>query len=60
MIQAFFIEHSYLIGIVSFILGWMGMPIVLRIAKAKGFVVRPNKRMVLFDWYCGYYGHWFY
>ena len=45
MIQAFFIEHSYLIGIVSFILGWIGMPVVLRIAKAKGFVVRPNKRM---------------
>lgn len=43
--QAFFIEHSYLIGLISFILGWIGMPIVLRIAKAKGFVVRPNKRM---------------
>ena len=45
MIQAFFIEHSYLIGFVSFLLGWLGMPVVLRIAKAKGFVVRPNKRM---------------
>lgn len=43
--QTFFIEHSYLIGLISFILGWIGMPIVLRIAKAKGFVVRPNKRM---------------
>ena len=43
--QTFFIEHSYLIGLISFVLGWIGMPIVLRIAKAKGFVVRPNKRM---------------
>ena len=43
--QEFFINHSYLIGLVSFLLGWLGMPVVLRIAKAKGFVVRPNKRM---------------
>jgi len=45
MIQAFFIQHSYLIGLISFLLGWIGMPMVVRIAKAKGFVVRPNKRM---------------
>lgn len=45
MIQSFFIEHSYLIGLVSFLCGWIGMPVVIRIAKAKGFVVRPNKRM---------------
>lgn len=45
MIRTFFIEHSYLIGFVSFLLGWLGMPLVVRIAKAKGFVVRPNKRM---------------
>ena len=45
MIQDFFIQHSYLIGLVSFALGWIGMPVVIRIAKAKGFVVRPNKRM---------------
>ena len=45
MIQSFFIEHSYLIGLVSFALGLLGMPIIIRIAKAKGFVVRPNKRM---------------
>ena len=45
MIQEFFIEHSYLIGLVSFALGLFGMPIVIRIAKKKGFVVRPNKRM---------------
>lgn len=45
MIQQFFFQHTYLIGIVSFLFGWMGMPVVLRIAKTKGFVVRPNKRM---------------
>lgn len=45
MIQSFFIQHSYLIGLISFALGWIGMPVVVRIAKAKGFVVRPNKRM---------------
>ncbi|MBQ2170962.1 MAG: undecaprenyl/decaprenyl-phosphate alpha-N-acetylglucosaminyl 1-phosphate transferase [Paludibacteraceae bacterium] len=45
MIREFFLQHSYLIGLVSFLFGWLGMPIVLRIAKAKGFVVRPNKRM---------------
>jgi len=45
MIQTFFIEHSYLIGLISFIIGFLGMPVIVRIAKAKGFVVRPNKRM---------------
>lgn len=45
MIQAFFLQHSYLIGLVSFVLGLIGMPLVVRMAKAKGFVVRPNKRM---------------
>ena len=45
MIQSFFLSHSYLIGLVSFLICWAGMPIVIRIAKAKGFVVRPNKRM---------------
>ena len=45
MIQTFFIQHSYLIGLISFALGLIGMPVVIRIAKKKGFVVRPNKRM---------------
>lgn len=45
MIQIFFLQHSYLIGLISFSLGLLGMPIIVRIAKAKGFVVRPNKRM---------------
>lgn len=45
MITNFFIQHSYLIGIISFLIGLVCMPVVIRIAKAKGFVVRPNKRM---------------
>ena len=45
MIQSFFIEHSYLIGLVSFLFGLISMPLVIRIAKTKGLVVRPNKRM---------------
>lgn len=43
--QAFLEQHSYLIGLVSFLCGLLFMPVVIRIAKAKGFVVRPNKRM---------------
>ncbi len=45
MISSFFLHHTYLIGLISFIIGLVGMPVVVRIAKAKGFVVRPNKRM---------------
>lgn len=43
--QSFFLAHSYLIGLVSFVIGLITMPLVVRMAKAKGFVVRPNKRM---------------
>lgn len=45
MIQTFIDQHIYLAGVFSFLLGWLFMPVVIRIAKAKGFVVRPNKRM---------------
>ena len=45
MIQDFFLQHTYLIGLVSFLFGLVSMPIVIRIAKTKGLVVRPNKRM---------------
>ena len=45
MIQVFFLKYSFLIGLISFFLGLVGMPVIVRIAKAKGFVVRPNKRM---------------
>lgn len=41
----FFYTHAYLIGLISFLFGLAAMPIVIRIAKAKHFVVRPNKRM---------------
>lgn len=41
---SFFIQHSYLIGVISFLLGLCSMPVVVRVAKAKGLVVRPNKR----------------
>ena len=44
-IQTFFLTHSYLIGLISFSFGLLALPIVIRIAKAKGLVVRPNKRM---------------
>jgi UDP-N-acetylmuramyl pentapeptide phosphotransferase/UDP-N-acetylglucosamine-1-phosphate transferase len=44
MTQALFEQHSYLIGLISFLLGALFMPVVVRIAKAKGFVIRPNKR----------------
>ncbi|MCQ2346113.1 MAG: undecaprenyl/decaprenyl-phosphate alpha-N-acetylglucosaminyl 1-phosphate transferase [Paludibacteraceae bacterium] len=41
----FFLQHTYLIGLIAFLLGAALMPIVIRIAKKKDFVVRPNKRM---------------
>lgn len=45
MTQTFFAQHSYLIGLISFLLGALFMPVTVRMAKAKGLVVRPNKRM---------------
>lgn len=45
MIQDFVIQHSYLAGLISFLLGLLFMPLVIKIAKVKHFVVRPNKRM---------------
>ncbi len=45
MIQDFVTTHSYLAGIASFVIGFLFMPLVLKIAKEKHFVVRPNKRM---------------
>ena len=41
----FFYAHPYLIGIISCFLAACGMPLVIRIAKKKHLVVRPNKRM---------------
>ncbi len=41
----FFNTYPFLIGLVSFLIGLVCMPLVLRIAKEKHFVVKPNKRM---------------
>ena len=43
--MSFFYQYPFLIGIVSCLLAFAGMPLVLRIAKQKHLVVRPNKRM---------------
>ena len=43
--MSFILDHTYIIGFVSFLFGLVLMPIVIRIAKKKDFVVRPNKRM---------------
>ena len=44
MINNFIYSYPYLTVLISFLVGWICMPIVLKIAKAKGFVVKPNKR----------------
>lgn len=44
MISNFIYRFPYLIILISFLIGWICMPIVLKIAKAKHFVVKPNKR----------------
>ena len=44
MILFFLYTHIYLIGLVSLAITALAMPVVLRIAKEKHFVVRPNKR----------------
>jgi len=41
----FFDQYPFLMGLISFLLGLAAMPVVIRIAKKKHFVVRPNKRM---------------
>jgi len=43
--MSFFFSYPFLIGIISCLLAFAGMPLVIRIAKKKHFVVRPNKRM---------------
>ena len=43
--MSFILDHTYIIGFVSFLFGLVLMPLVIRIAKKKDFVVRPNKRM---------------
>ncbi len=41
----FFDAYPALIGIISFLIGLVCMPIVLKIAREKHFLVKPNKRM---------------
>lgn len=43
MIQ-FLYSHPFLIGLISFVIGLISMPLVVEIARKKHFVVRPNKR----------------
>lgn len=42
--RQFFISYPFLIAIVSFLIGMIFMPYVLRLAIRKQMVVRPNKR----------------
>lgn len=44
-IYQFILAHPILIGLISFIIGFAAMPLVVKIAKTKHFVVKPNKRM---------------
>lgn len=43
--NTFFDTYPALIGIVSFLIGLACMPVVLKIAREKHFLVKPNKRM---------------
>ena len=40
----FFNDFPYLMGVISFFVGLCFMPVVIKIAKQKNFVVKPNKR----------------
>lgn len=44
-IMQLFEKYQFLAVFVSFIIGWACMPLVLKIARAKHFVAKPNKRM---------------
>lgn len=43
-VSQFMVDHSYLSAIISFIIGLVCMPTVVRVAKKRDFVVKPNKR----------------
>lgn len=40
----FLYSHPYLIGMIAFVIGLISMPLVIKIARKKHLVVRPNKR----------------
>lgn len=44
MILDFFSKYPFLISIISFLIGLSFMPLVIRIAKERDFVVKPNRR----------------
>lgn len=43
-VSQFLLEHSYISILISFIIGLICMPTVVRVAKKRDFVVKPNKR----------------
>ncbi len=45
LLNHFVFTYPFCIWIFSFIIGGLCMPMVLKIARAKNFVVKPNKRM---------------
>ena len=44
MLIQFFSDNPYVSALVAFLIGWAFMPMVVRVAKARDFVVKPNKR----------------
>lgn len=42
--QHFLYQFPYIVSFVSFLIGLCCMPTIIRIARARGFVVKPNKR----------------
>lgn len=40
----FLYAHPFLIGLIAFVIGLVSMPLVIKIARKKHLVVRPNKR----------------
>lgn len=43
--SVFIDKYPFLVGIISFLIGLVCMPIVMKVARTKHFVARPNKRM---------------
>lgn len=44
MLREVFYNNPYLVGLLSFVLCYLAMPIVFKIAREKNFTVHPNKR----------------
>ena len=41
MLIQFFSDNPYVSALVAFLIGWAFMPMVVRVAKARDFVVKP-------------------